>query len=78
MNTRHIGWSSKVAPIHEKLGPVRAYAKLIAAEKAEPFDVVEIPVGSSAWSMGYRFVSIQRTERDYYLSHGAKATGGKS
>lgn len=64
-----------VEPIHATLAPVKAYAKQIAALKGEPFDVVTIPEGSAAYKMGYRFVSIPRTEMDYYLNNGAKATG---
>ena len=64
-----------VDPIHADYAPVVAYAKQIAALKGEPFDVVTIPEGSAAYRMGYRFVSIPRTELDYYLANGAtKAT----
>ena len=65
-----------VDPIHAEYAPVSAYAKQIAAIKEAPFDVVTIPKGSAAYSMGYRFVSIPHTELDYYLANGATKTTG--
>lgn len=61
-----------VEPIHATVEPVRAYAEQIAKVKGEPFSVVEIPEGTSAYGMGYRFVSIPNTELDHYLANGAR------
>lgn len=60
-----------VEPIHATYAPVRAYADQVAALKGEPFDVVTIPEGSAAYCMGYRFVSVPRSETAYYVSNGA-------
>ena len=64
-----------VEPIHATVEPVRAYAKQIAEIKGEPFSVVSIPEGSSAYEMGYRFVSIPNTELEHYTSNGASLVG---
>ncbi len=61
-----------VEPIHATIEPVRAYAAQIAAAKGESFSVVEIPEGSTAYIMGYRFASIPNIELDHYLAHGAR------
>lgn len=61
-----------VEPIHATVEPVRAYATQIASTNGEPFSVVEIPEGSTAYGMGYRFASIPNTELDYYLANGAR------
>lgn len=61
-----------VEPIHATLEPVRAYAEQIAKTKGEPFSVVEIPEGSTAFGMGYRFASIPNNELDHYLANGAR------
>lgn len=61
----------EAVPIHAKLGPVVAYAKLISDHKGEPHSVVTIPFGSAAHNMGYRFTSIPNTELDFYLANGA-------
>lgn len=63
-----------VEPIHATVEPVRAYAVQIAAIKGEPFSVVEIPEGSTAYGMGFRFASIPNTELDHYLASGARLT----
>ena len=62
----------QVEPIHAQVEPVRAYAKQIAARKGEPFSVVKIPAGSTAYGMGYRFASIPNSELPYYLESGAE------
>jgi hypothetical protein len=64
----------QVEPIHAQVGPVRAYAKQIAALKGEPFSVVTVPEGSAAYGMGYRFVSIPDSELPHYLANGATRT----
>lgn len=61
----------QVEPIHATIEPVRAYATQIAGIKGEPFSVVEIPEGSTAYGMGYRFASIPNSELDHYLASGA-------
>jgi hypothetical protein len=62
----------EVDPIHARIEPVRAYAKQIAEMTGEPFSVMTIPEGSTAHSMGYRYVSIPDDEQHFYLAHGAK------
>lgn len=60
-----------VEPIHATVEPVRAYAAQIAAIKGEPFSVIAIPEGSTAYLMGYRYASIPDAELPEYLSQGA-------
>ena len=67
-----------IEPIHAKYAPVMGYSEHIAAIKGEPFVVINIPRDSTAYQMGYRFVSIPRTELDYYLSHGATMATGEA
>ena len=64
----------QIEPIHKLVDPVRAYADHISANKGEPFDVVTIPKGSSAYQMGYRFVSIPRSELAYFIANGSTDT----
>lgn len=60
-----------VEPLHKAVEPVRAYAKQIATLKGEPFSVIAIPEGSTAYIMGYRYASIPNTELEDYLANGA-------
>lgn len=79
MNHKHLTATLKnqrdtlvIEPIHATVEPVRAYAVQIASAKGEPFSVVEIPEGSTAYGMGYRFASIPDAELDHYLASGAR------
>jgi len=60
-----------VEPIHADLDPVMAYVAYISGVKGEPFHAVTIPEGSSAYSMGYRYVSVPDDELAHYLANGA-------
>jgi hypothetical protein len=63
-----------VEPIHATIDPVRAYASEMSLFKGEPFSVIEIPNGSAAFALGYRFASVPDTELAYYLENGARST----
>lgn len=62
----------QVEPIHKDPAPVHAYAKHISDLKGEKHHVVTIPEGSSAYGMGYRFVSVPGEELQHYLAQGCK------
>lgn len=60
------------SPIHEKVEPVRAYAKMMMDLNDGTFSVIEIPEGTGAYLAGYRFITILSSELDYYLKNGAR------
>jgi hypothetical protein len=61
----------RAEPIDADIEPVRAYAKGIAELTKEKFSVIELPVDSEAFALGFRFASIPDVELPDYLSSGA-------
>lgn len=59
------------APIHCDLAPVCHYAEDLAEQMGERRHVVQIPEGSAAFGMGFRYVSVEDQELGYYQRHGA-------
>lgn len=57
--------------IHAEVEPVKAYAQELANFQQQARHVVEIPEGSKAYSMGYRYVSIPDDELQGYIAGGA-------
>lgn len=66
----------EVLPIHTRVEPVRAYAQQIAQLTGGSFSVVTIPEGSTAFDMGYRFVSVPDDELEIYQAGGASVVPG--
>lgn len=51
---------------------VRAYVDMMLSDYEQDRVVIVIPVGSAAYSMGYRFTTCLRSEVDEYIAGGAK------